>query len=366
MLTTRITIRRIFDLENIVTENVISAAAPEKKSFSPLRFIGNLIGRFFAFLGVFLLAVLIVLIGMCYIFCKGPSSSASDLFVNTMMETSALKFIPKMFFSADDIAAIRARNSTVKTHEVTDQSLIVIPEKSEKTAEDENRPDLEIIDIASSTYKGKLMLVHDPSRVVIGVPPVLGSGGVGYPIGDLVERENGIAGINAGGFIDEGGVGNGGQPLGIVIKNGELLYNGGSSVVIGFDKDDKLIVGYMSAQEAMDKNMRDACSFGPVFIVNGKRTDVAGYGGGLNPRTCIGQAADGTVLLLTIDGRQATSIGATYEDCINILEEYGAVNAANLDGGSSTVLYYDGEVINDCASVYGPRKLPTAFVVTKE
>ena len=72
------------------------------------------------------------------------------------------------------------------------------------------------------------------------------------------------------------------------------------------------------------------------------------------------------MLLLTIDGRQATSIGATYEDCINILEEYGAVNAANLDGGSSTVMYYNGEIINVSASVYGPRKLPSAFVVLPE
>ncbi len=327
--------------------------------------IGKLFARLLAILGVILLAAVIMLVGVSYIFCKGPSPIASDLFVVTMMETSALKFVPAMFFSEEEINAVIARNSTVETLEVTDESLIEIP-TSEEIAADPEREPLEIIDISGSTYKGKLMIVRDPSRIVLGVPPVLGEGGEGIQISQMVENEGGVAGINAGGFIDEAGMGNGGEPLGIVIKNGKLLYDGGSSVVVGFDKDNKLIVGYMSAQDALDKNIRDACSFGPVFIVNGKRAESIGSGGGLNPRTCIGQTADGSVLLLTIDGRQATSIGATYEDCINILEEYGAVNAANLDGGSSTVMYYNGEVINVSASVYGPRKLPTAFVVLPE
>ncbi len=329
------------------------------------RIIGKLFARLMAIIGVTLLAAVIMLIGLSYIFCKGPSPLASDLFVVTMMETSALKFVPAMFFSDEEINAIIARNSTVETLEITDESLIEIPTAQEIAADPEREP-LEIIDIAASTYKGKLMIVRDPSRIVLGVPPVLGANGEGIQISQMVENEGGIAGINAGGFVDEGGVGNGGEPLGIVIKDGELLYNGGSSVVVGFDRDNKLIVGYMSAQDALDKNIRDACSFGPVFIVNGKRAESIGSGGGLNPRTCIGQTADGSVLLLTIDGRQATSIGATYEDCIDILEEYGAVNAANLDGGSSTVMYYNGEVINVSASVYGPRKLPTAFVVLPE
>ncbi len=160
-------------------------------------------------------------------------------------------------------------------------------------------------------------------------------------------------------------MGNGGTPSGIVIKNGELKYGSLAAEysIIGFDTDNKLIVGWMSGQTAMDKNIRDAVSFGPALIINGKRAEIAGTGGGLNPRTCIGQTANGSVLLLTIDGRQANSVGATMQDCIDIMEKYGAVNASNLDGGSSTIMYYDGEIINVCASVYGPRKLPTAIVV---
>ena len=93
--------------------------------------------------------------------------------------------------------------------------------------------------------------------------------------------------------------------------------------------------------------------------------EVAGSGGGLNPRTVLGQRADGAVLMLVIDGRQSHSIGATYKDCIDVMLQYGAVNAANLDGGSSSMLVYNGEVQNVCASLYGSRPLPTAFIVTQ-
>ena len=91
--------------------------------------------------------------------------------------------------------------------------------------------------------------------------------------------------------------------------------------------------------------------------------EVSGTSGGINPRTVIGQRADGAVLLLVIDGRQAHSLGATYKDCINVMLEHGAVNAGNLDGGSSTVLFYNGEIVNNCAALTGSRWIPTAFIV---
>jgi exopolysaccharide biosynthesis protein len=86
-------------------------------------------------------------------------------------------------------------------------------------------------------------------------------------------------------------------------------------------------------------------------------------GGGLNPRTAIGQRADGAVLLLIIDGRQTHSLGASMNDLINEMLDFGAVNAANLDGGGSTVLYYDGAVQNKISSIYGARGIPTAILV---
>ena len=113
----------------------------------------------------------------------------------------------------------------------------------------------------------------------------------------------------------------------------------------------------------MERGLRGAVSFGPAFIINGEPVDVTGSGGGLNPRTVMGQREDGAVLLLTIDGRQPHSLGANYQDCIKVMQDYGAVNAANLDGGSSTLMIYEGKTVNYCASLYGSREIPTSFLV---
>ena len=70
------------------------------------------------------------------------------------------------------------------------------------------------------------------------------------------------------------------------------------------------------------------------------------------------------MLLLVIDGRQpGFSVGAPLRDLQNILYEEGAVIAANLDGGSSSTLYYNGKVVNKPADLLGERMIPTAFVV---
>jgi len=325
---------------------------------------GRIVGRIFIVLGLIILFLLFFILGTITVVFRGPSETAKGLLTTTLMETSALKFIPKMYFSEEEVALMIEKNSAVAVNEITDTSLVVIEKKDETSEEIKPEENIQIIDISTSTYKGKLMIVKDPSKVKVSVSADNFGEGEGLKIDSLVEKEGAIAGVNAGGFADENGMGNGGQPLGLVIKDGRVVSGLEThSCVIGFDYEDKLVVGNMKGTEAVERGLRDAVSFGPVYIVNGKRSEVIGTGGGLNPRTCIGQTADGSVLLLTIDGRQATSLGATHSDCIDILEEYGAVNAANLDGGSSTVMYYDGKVQNTPALVYGPRDIPTAFVV---
>ena len=161
------------------------------------------------------------------------------------------------------------------------------------------------------------------------------------------------------------GVGTGGEPDGLVISEGRLKWGslGTTYGIIGIDNNNVLVVGDMTAQAALDRGVRDAVSFGPVLVVNGEAVEVNGSGSGLNPRTAIGQREDGSILLVVIDGRQVNSLGASYSDVIELMLEYGAVNAANLDGGSSSLMYYNGEYINSCASMYGPRDLPTTIIV---
>ena len=316
--------------------------------------------------------LLIGLLGVVRIMEFGPSKTARNLFVNSAMESSAGGILVTLFFSDEEIARIRAINSIQKTDEVTDSSLI-----SDTTIlTQEEKSMIEVIDIEKDTYRGKMMIekdtyrgkmmiVRDPSRVMVGTSGEYGKSCKGKKVSEIAESYGAIAATNAGGFRDAGGVGTGGEPDGLVISEGRLKWGslGTTYGIIGIDNNNVLVVGDMTAQAALDRGVRDAVSFGPVLVVNGEAVEVNGSGSGLNPRTAIGQREDGSILLVVIDGRQVNSLGASYSDVIELMLEYGAVNAANLDGGSSSLMYYNGEYINSCASMYGPRDLPTTIIV---
>lgn len=327
-------------------------------------------GRMFAKIGLsVLLPVLclcLILLGVDAALCLGPSDTVRGVYVNTMMETSALKFLPHIFLSVDEVQAIQNQNTTVETEEQVNTDLIHIKEDDGK--KETGTDGIEIVNISGGSYRGKIMIVKDPSRVQIASLPLnsLGLETRGKKVSQFVKEAGAIAGINGGGFVDTNGTGRGGCPLGIVIKDGRAWYGAGSSTkysIVGFDKEHKLVIGKMTGKEALKKGVVDAISFGPTLIVNRERMEITGNGSGLNPRTCIGQRADGAIVLLVIDGRHPDSIGASLEDCVNEMEKAGCVNATNLDGGSSSVMYYNGEIINHCASVYGPRYNPNCIIV---
>ncbi len=313
--------------------------------------------------GVTLLLILVLFFGSTTIVSYGPSSAARDLFVLTVMETSAAKFLARIYFSNEQIKTIIKLNSAHDTGEVSNGDDIVIPKDSDTF----DIKAITVENITGATFIGKLMIVNDPSRLFVATLPEFSQNGRGKLLSTLVSENNAIAGINGGAFSDIAGVGKGGMPLGVVIQNGKIRVNLASeySTLIGFDFNNRLVVGKMTAQEAIAKGMKEAVSFGPALIINGNRVPITGSGGGLNPRTAIGQRADGAVLLLVIAGRQATSLGASYADIADIMVEHGAVNAANLDGGGSTLLIYNGEMMNPVALVNGPREIPTAFLVRK-
>ncbi len=290
----------------------------------------------------------------------GPSKTARNLFVTTCMETSFAKLFPPLYLSDSEIEQIQKANSVVENTEVTDEKTEFV----KPVIKDEDEP-IELIEISGSTFKGKMLIVKDPSRVKVASPDVLGEDASGEKLLTMMKKKNAVAGINGGGFTDENGVGNGGQPLGIVLRDGVFIYGEtcGPTNIVGLDDKNVLHVGTMTAAQAKERNLRDAVSFGPSLIVNSKPMKTVGSSGGLNPRTAIGQRADGAILLLVIDGRQPHSLGATYKDLVDVMVEHKAVNAGNLDGGSSSVLYYNDELISTCASLYGPRKIPNGFIV---
>ena len=176
--------------------------------------------------------------------------------------------------------------------------------------------------------------------------------------------------MNGGGFYDPDWNSNGALPHGTVIKDGKIVSSYDDAKMgggfIGFDKEDKLVLGRMTDREALNKGLRDAIEFGPYLIVNGKRSFVKGNGGwGIAPRSAIGQRQDGIVLFLVINGRLTSSIGADMVDLCDIMENYGAYNAANLDGGSSSELVIKNKIINTpvAGGKNGLRDMATFWVV---
>ena len=335
--------------------------------------------------------VLIGLLSAGYAAFKGPSRSVGDLLTVTMLETSALKFVPRIYYSKDEVDAIVDRNSLTAADSETDTSLIVIqkptptpdPEAVQAAAETAQTPEpevtpapdnlllsedgIEFYDVTGGTYKGFMMVVQDPSRVSVGVCRDRFNGERGKQLKDIAARYDAVAAINGGGFEDAGGVGYGGTPIGLVVSDGELKHKGNPgkyNITVGFNQDNIMIIGQkMSVEEAKEKDLRDAITFGPALIVNGEPANASGLSSGLNPRTAIGQRSDGAVLMLVIDGRQASSLGATYADLISIMLDFGAVNAVNMDGGSSSLLYYKGVYVNKGVVLTGSRNIPTAFIV---
>lgn len=333
---------------------------------------GRIIRRTLLCLLTLILLVVGALYGICAIVFKGPSVDARDRLVNSTLEASATKWVPRLFFSEEKINEIVDSNAVVDSNEITDPGLVVIPppentQNPEINDEWADYPDgIKIINIKGDSYRGYLMIVRDPSKVYVATSSDFRSGKPGLKIFDAMKKEGAIAAVNGGGFPDVGGAGTGDVPLGLTISKGELLWGDRYSYytgVIGFNKDNVLMVGNMTGQQALDAGIRDCVCFGPVLIVNGEPAQINGASGSLNPRTAIGQRADGAVLLFCADGRMNTSLGASYADIIDVMVEYGAVNAANLDGGSSTHMYYKGEAINVSSSLYGPRRMPTFFMV---
>ncbi|AJY75975.1 phosphodiester glycosidase family protein [Paenibacillus beijingensis] len=233
-------------------------------------------------------------------------------------------------------------------------------------ADDSGGPLVQIEPISGASYKGYVMTVKDPTKIRLGVPAVAGKG---EKVTSMVRRYGAVAGVNAGGFADPNWKGNGFQPIGVVISQGKVYYEDldkkGETQIVGIDKQGKMVAGHYSLKELIAMGVQEGVTFQPRIIVNGKglvKNHADGWG--IAPRTAMGQRADGAIIFVVIDGRQpGYSIGADLYDVQKIMLDHGAVIAANLDGGSSSVLVNEGGIVNKPSSKHGERYLPTAWLV---
>ncbi|MBR3639060.1 MAG: phosphodiester glycosidase family protein [Clostridia bacterium] len=323
---------------------------------------------------------------------SNSNPAAQEMFVTTLLETGQLKFLANMFASQEDIDRIVNANKSDTIDADVDTSLIDIKGATGnvdisggKTPTDVSDEPIVIEEIAGASYHATMMIVKDPSRV--SVATIYPWREEGETLDQIANSCGAIGAINGGIYNSYNN--SGGMPYGVVVSNHEIQYNRPEDFeglyLIGLTDGNILEVidinGWSAAQVENiinEKKIRDAVTFQEEatdsnnhfvqLIINGEKRDLNGKAGsGLNPRTAIGQRADGTILMLVTDGRgKAGHLGASAADLIEIMDKYGAVNAVNLDGGSSSCMYYNGDYLMTSVTFYYTNaswKLPLAFVV---
>ena len=355
-------------------------------------------GKVGLFLITFLLIVAIMLFATMKIICNS-SIPARNTFITTVLETGQLKFLASLCLSEEEIKEVVAANSMkAMDDDEIDENLIVINAKGadhgpEQQGEvigghkTEEKP-IEIDYIKGLTYNATMMIVKDPSRLSIATNqnPDGSWPTYGITLEKFVQQNHALGGINAGLYSSTNNTG--GYPFGVVVSHGKIVRNlpqeWSGLVMIGLTEEGILQiidVSHMTPAQAQatvtERKIRDACCFQEEMssdnnhfvqlVINGTPRKVNGAGSGLNPRTAIGQREDGALLLLVTDGRGYNGhAGASAADLIDLMVKYGAVNAANLDGGSSTCMYYDGEYLQNSVTFYYSQsswKLPFAFLI---
>ncbi len=329
--------------------------------------------------------ILVILFLISFLFLLyGPYKNFRNWLITTAMTTMNHQYLATIFYDEKTIDEVLKQNYVQETGESTDSTQIIFNSYKSTTmylnkyekeilTKDKGNDIYKKIDITGDGLRGYLIAIYDPSKVKIATSKYMGT--KGQMLTTIAKNNNAKVAMNASGFIDPNYNSNGGIPHGVVIQDGKILSNevrvGISGGIIGFNKENKLILGKMSAEEAINKGIRDAIDFGPYLIVNGKPSFIKGNGGwGTAPRSAIAQRQDGIVLFLVMDGRDyAHGIsGADMSDLTEILLNYGAYNAANLDGGTSSGLVINNELINKPVNGSGQnqtRAIPNAWIVTE-
>ena len=353
----------------------------------------TLAGRIILSVFTVIICVIILLFSSLYVVVNGECTPLRDRLVLSAMQASATKWLPGLFMPKQTVEDIVAASYIVNTDVISLDEYTSSKGGDDKAVDKwENAVDGMIFEtVKGSTFTGYVLLVKDPSRLFVGTSSDFTRGLAGMTIFDMAQKENAIAIINAGEFADPGGVGTGNNPMGVTFSKGKCVWNDSlRRTFIGFDSNNRLIVTEpMTKAQAEGMGIRDGVSFqnGNTLITNEDGNISIHYADnntGTAQRTAIGQAADGTVILLVTDGRSASSLGATRNDVIDVMIDYGAVTAGMLDGGSSSLMYYEDYfnkfgydvslldeyqkrgLVNKYKAFTTPRRMPTFFCVAKE
>lgn len=370
---------------------------------------------------IVLVSVFAVLAGLYtfVVYTKIPFiKNLRDAYIETAMQTMSHQWLAELFFPDDVIAEVMARVNaaqdaqqgiesewTHKVEEKDDDSFYDVFDEIDKQSlesylkahpEDKKKSLMELdineaglddegttiktkqgdqvlainakkgvllVRVKGSNYQGVLAILKNPEDIRCCIAEHIGS--YGEFLEDFVPRCNGIIGVNASGFYDANGVGSGGVVDGYTMCNGKEY---GQHTAYGrkrmeFRTDDKMYI--VDADTKISANARDAVEFTPALIIDGEALidEQSGFRS-IQPRTVVAQARDGDVMLLVIEGRlPGRSLGIGLPDCTEILLGYDAYQAMNMDGGTSSVMWYDGEYITKCSNPeIRCRYLPNAWI----
>ncbi|MDY0323256.1 MAG: phosphodiester glycosidase family protein [Candidatus Carbobacillus sp.] len=329
-----------------------------------------------------LLSMVIFMMGFLWFFMYGPGLEYRRMAAEMILSSQHRQWAWITFLSSHELQSIEDTIARPTFINVTPEDLNhhpspeAIPTFHPETSPNDAHKLILTLESISAYYgpdhyfRGKILTVPDPSvvKMVTSQNPQRGE-----QIHALAEHAGAIAAVNANGFHDPEGHGNGGIPLGIIIADGKIMNTpfGGADVpdyIAGLTRDGKLVTGVYSAHKLLSMGVMHAGGFKPQLIVNGQKMITKGDGGwGIGPRAAIAQREDGAILFIVIEGRQIQSLGATLKDVQDLLYDRGAVQAMALDGGSSAIMYVDGQNVTVPSSKgHISRYLPNAWVVVPD
>ena len=315
---------------------------------------------------------------ICLFLFYGPFTFIKDFLVTNAMSTMSHKYIARTFYTDSMINDVLKNNEVIGLTNKIDTSAIKIGEIKEQTTyssiyeeqilkKDKDNDLYKIITIEEDSYKAFLAVIYDPSRVEL----VSSSNRGKQKIDEIAEENGAVIAINASGYTY--GANRTKIPTGAFIMDGNLVSNGGTTCygggIVAFNNEHKMVLTKEEPEKAIKKyNLIDGMEFGPFLIVNGKIANIKGDGGwGKAQRTAIAQRQDGIVLMLVSDGRQYSNgiLGMSMKQMANLLLRYGAYNAANLDGGNSSIMFANNKYIStpSLQEGEGGRHLPNAWIV---
>lgn len=303
-----------------------------------------------------------------FVLLYGPFDNAKRIYVGSAMTTFNHQYLATMFLSKERIDKILNSSSTQNENLgiKNNNSVVQVNAKHDDT--------IELYKFENSKYNGHMLVIKDPKRVKVAYTSSMYK--KGETTSEMAIQNNAVAAINGGAFIDTSSssnwTGNGGTPTGVIISGGKLIFsdlksNDTKTECMAITKEGKMLAGKYSINELKALDVQEAVSFKPTLIKDGMPTPLEGSDGarGIAPRTAIGQRADGSIVMMVIDGRDLVGgLGCTMTELQSLMLTKGeCVTAINLDGGKSSTMYLNGQVINDVSNGLGERYIASSIIV---